>query len=59
MDMLTRIAQLIRWTDDLVTPVCLWLPGLFNPTAYLTAVMQVRLSSSHMPCMLSLQPCLV
>lgn len=42
MDMLARIAQLSKWTEDLVTPVCLWLPGLFNPTAYLTAVMQVR-----------------
>jgi hypothetical protein len=40
--MLRRIDQLNRWTEDLVTPVCLWLPGLFNPTAYLTAVMQVR-----------------
>lgn len=40
--MLARIAQLSKWTEDLVTPVCLWLPGLFNPTAYLTAVMQVR-----------------
>lgn len=42
MDMLRRIAQLGSWSEDLVTPQCVWLPGLFNPTAYLTAVMQVR-----------------
>lgn len=41
MDMLRRIEQLGSWSDDLVTPQCVWLPGLFNPTAYLTAVMQV------------------
>lgn len=41
MDMLRRIAQLSSWSEDLVTPQCVWLPGLFNPTAYLTAVMQV------------------
>lgn len=41
-DMLQRIAQLERWTaGDISTPTCLWLPGLFNPTAFLTAVMQV------------------
>lgn len=41
-DMLQRIAQLERWTSgDISTPPCLWLPGLFNPTAFLTAVMQV------------------
>lgn len=39
--MLRRIAQLVLWSEDLVTPQCVWLPGLFNPTAYLTAVMQV------------------
>lgn len=33
----------------MVTPVCLWLPGLFNPTAYLTAVMQVTARASGLP----------
>lgn len=42
MDMLKRITQLGVWSEDLTTPQCVWLPGLFNPTAYLTAVMQVR-----------------
>jgi len=49
LDMLKRIDQLNSWTDDLVTPVCLWLPGLFNPTAYLTAVMQVTARASGLP----------
>ena len=40
-DMLARIDQLTSWSDDLVTPVSIWLPGLFNPSSYLTAVQQV------------------
>lgn len=46
MDMLRRIEQLGSWSEDLVTPQCVWLPGLFNPTAYLTAVMQVQYAIS-------------
>ncbi|CAM9264603.1 unnamed protein product [Hapterophycus canaliculatus] len=49
MDMLRRIAQLVSWSEDLVTPQCVWLPGLFNPTAYLTAVMQVTARSTGSP----------
>jgi dynein heavy chain len=40
-DMLKRITQLDEWSETLERPLCLWLPGLFNPTAYLTAVSQV------------------
>lgn len=40
-DMLRRVGQLCIWSEDLTTPQCVWLSGLFNPTAYLTAVMQV------------------
>lgn len=47
--MLRRIDQLNMWTEDLETPVCLWLPGLFNPTAYLTAVMQVTARQTGLP----------
>eukprot|EP00903_Cladosiphon_okamuranus_P015249 g14093.t1 len=49
IDMLRRIAQLASWSEELVTPQCLWLPGLFNPTAYLTAVMQVTARSTGSP----------
>ena len=40
-DMLERQRQLEAWTADLATPKVTWLPGLFNPQAFLTAVMQV------------------
>jgi dynein heavy chain len=48
-DMLLRIAQLRVWSTDLKTPFSLWLPGLFNPTSYLTAVMQVTARRTGMP----------
>ena len=48
-DMMLRIAQLVRWSTDLVTPYSVWLPGLFNPTSYLTAVMQVTARRTGMP----------
>lgn len=48
-DMLLRIAQLVTWSTDLVTPYSVWLPGLFNPTSYLTAVMQVTARRTGMP----------
>jgi dynein heavy chain len=41
IDLLARVEQLVSWSSDLVTPVSIWLPGLFNPSSYLTAVMQV------------------
>ncbi|KAH8084959.1 hypothetical protein JL720_7667 [Aureococcus anophagefferens] len=40
-DMLARYAQLAAWTEELVTPISVWLSGLFNPMAYLTGVTQV------------------
>ena len=48
-DMLLRIGQLKTWSTDLKTPFSLWLPGLFNPTSYLTAVMQVTARRTGMP----------
>ena len=41
LDLLRRVEQLERWTSELVLPLCLWLPGLFNPMAFLTAIMQI------------------
>jgi dynein heavy chain, axonemal len=49
MDMKARCVQLTDWTAELITPLCLWLPGLFNPTAYLTAVMQVTARQTGLP----------
>ena len=48
-DMLLRVAQLVAWTAELITPYSVWLPGLFNPTSYLTAVMQVTARRTGMP----------
>jgi len=41
LDMLARYAQMVDWVVEFVTPISVWLPGLFNPTAYNTAVTQV------------------
>jgi dynein heavy chain len=40
-DMLLRITQLSEWSDELELPQCMWYPGLFNPMAFNTAIMQV------------------
>lgn len=40
-DLLLRVDQLARWTKDFETPKSIWLPGLFNPSSYLTAAQQV------------------
>jgi len=40
LDLKARCDQLATWTEELNRPFCLWLPGLFNPTAYITAAMQ-------------------
>jgi dynein heavy chain len=44
-DLILRKEQLERWTESLVLPYSVWLPGLLNPTALLTAIMQVLLLS--------------
>lgn len=48
-DMLSRIQQLTTWSTDLVTPFSVWISGLFNPTSYLTAVMQVTARRTGLP----------
>lgn len=40
-DLLLRIGQLDVWTGTLEVSRAVWLPGLFNPSAFLTAIMQV------------------
>jgi len=49
LDMLDRVKQLTTWSGDLITPFSVWLLGLFNPTSYLTAVMQVTARRTGMP----------
>ena len=40
-DMLLRVKQLANWIETLKVPKSIWLPGLFNPSSYLTAAQQV------------------
>ena len=48
-DLLQRIEQLQTWSEDLVTPVVVWISGLFNPMSYLTAIMQVTARFNKLP----------
>ncbi|KAJ8613143.1 hypothetical protein CTAYLR_004791 [Chrysophaeum taylorii] len=48
-DMLLRHAQLAAWTEELLTPISVWLSGLFNPMAYLTGVTQVTSRATGQP----------
>ncbi len=48
-DLLVRVEQLERWASDLVEPLSLWLPGLFNPMAFVTAIMQVTARATGLP----------
>ena len=49
VDMLQRQRQLEAWTADLATPKVTWIAGLFNPQAFLTAVMQVLARKNELP----------
>jgi dynein heavy chain len=49
LDMLARVQQLTEWTENMETPISVWLSGLFNPTAYLTAIMQVTSRKNNLP----------
>ena len=42
-DLILRCGQLTEWCaiDGLQTPISVWFPGLFNPTAFLTGIKQV------------------
>ena len=40
-DMLLRVKQLSKWIETLEVPKSIWLPGLFNPSSYLAAALQV------------------
>lgn len=40
-DLLLRVDQLVKWVENFDTPKSIWLPGLFNPSSYLTSLQQV------------------
>ena len=48
-ELIIRVAQLTTWTDDVETPIVLWISGLFNPMSYLTAIMQVTARAENLP----------
>ena len=48
-DLLVRVAQLEEWSSGMALPSSVWLPGLFNPTAFLTAVQQVVARRNSFP----------
>jgi dynein heavy chain len=48
-DLLKRVDQFSKWSATLETPVSLWLPGIFNPMAVLTAIMQVTARATGLP----------
>ena len=45
-DMILRANQLEQWMDTFEVPKNIWLPGLFNPSSYLTAAQQVTARKS-------------
>uniref|UniRef100_A0A7S3FE28 Dynein heavy chain C-terminal domain-containing protein n=1 Tax=Haptolina ericina TaxID=156174 RepID=A0A7S3FE28_9EUKA len=49
VNVLDRYKQLEGWTGDLNTPKVTWLSGLFNPQAFLTAIMQVTARKNELP----------
>eukprot|EP01138_Halocafeteria_seosinensis_P009362 gb/GECG01009567.1/.p1 GENE.gb/GECG01009567.1/~~gb/GECG01009567.1/.p1 ORF type:complete len:4452 (+),score=647.06 gb/GECG01009567.1/:1-13356(+) len=48
-DLLDRVKQLDEWSQTLELPYATWISGLFNPTAFLTAVMQVTARRNGYP----------
>ncbi|RHY38496.1 hypothetical protein DYB30_002970, partial [Aphanomyces astaci] len=48
-DLLERVAFLTAWVTDWTLPTSMWLSGLFNPAAFLTAVKQVTARNLDFP----------
>merc|ERR1712094_119210 len=50
-DMIARNAQLASWTEasDLRAPWSVWISGLFNPMAYITAILQTTARKNDLP----------
>jgi dynein heavy chain len=48
-DLLQRRNQLADWSKSLQLPFSIWLPGLVNPTALLTAIKQVTSRKKKLP----------
>ncbi|KAM9783033.1 dynein axonemal heavy chain 11 [Neosynchiropus ocellatus] len=48
-DIRSSCHELDGWTQDFVLPAVVWLPGLFNPQSFLTAVMQTIARKNQWP----------
>jgi len=48
-DFLLRTQQLVEWTAELKTPISVWISGLFNPMAYVTAILQTTARKNDLP----------
>ncbi|CAE7667372.1 unnamed protein product, partial [Symbiodinium pilosum] len=49
-DLLSRMQQLVEWTNERSGLLkSIWISGLFNPMAFLTAVMQVTARNKQLP----------
>jgi len=48
-DLLLRVQQLVAWSDALATPISVWITALFNPMAYITAILQTTARASDLP----------
>eukprot|EP00658_Telonema_sp_P-2_P077500 TRINITY_DN7026_c0_g1_i2.p1 TRINITY_DN7026_c0_g1~~TRINITY_DN7026_c0_g1_i2.p1 ORF type:complete len:743 (-),score=198.33 TRINITY_DN7026_c0_g1_i2:213-2441(-) len=49
VDLLARVGQLTSWSSTLDTPNSVWITGLFNPMAYVTAILQTTARSNSLP----------
>jgi len=49
VNMIARHRQLAEWSAELAAPKVTWISGLFNPQAFLTAVMQVTARKNEWP----------
>ncbi|KAI8914343.1 dynein heavy chain and region D6 of dynein motor-domain-containing protein [Gorgonomyces haynaldii] len=48
-DLLQRIKELEMWVAEFNLPSVVWLPGLFNPQSFLTAIMQTTARKNEWP----------
>ncbi|KAJ3023806.1 hypothetical protein HKX48_000940 [Thoreauomyces humboldtii] len=48
-DLLQRIKELEGWVSEFQLPAVVWLPGLFNPQSFLTAIMQTTARKNEWP----------
>lgn len=48
-DLLLRIRELEGWVAEFNLPAVVWLPGLFNPQSFLTAIMQTTARKNEWP----------